>query len=158
LADEKEMFMNERDEYKATEYFSPQGQGAGGYSEWPGMGPAAGSRTKTEVIRPQGPRIFGMLVVVDGPGSGQIFRLNPMESNTIGRDYSCEIVIDEPAVSRQHAKIKLEPNDSGALQFFIQDLATENGIEVNGQNVIKHYLKDGDQLKLGRALLVYKQA
>lgn len=140
--------MNQEEEQRPTEYWSPE-QG------WPGMagGP---SSAKTEVLRPAGPQIFAMLVIVEGPAVGQIFRLNPSEAMTVGRDYSSDIVIDEPAVSRQHAKVRLEKRESG-YQFFIQDLATDNGIEVNGQNQIKHYLKDGDRIKLGRAVLVFKQ-
>lgn len=152
--------MNSGDEYKPTEYF-PQTPGQGGDAfggqGWPGISPSMGGQAKTEVLRPSGPKIFAMLIIVDGPGIGQVYRLNPSEATTIGRDYNCDIVVDEAAVSRQHAKVKLEKKEGGELQFFIQDLATDNGIEVNGQNVIKHYLEDGDQLKLGRAVLVFKQ-
>lgn len=154
--------MNQSDDYKPTEYFPQSGRGFDVNNQgWPGISGSnmpMGGQVRTEVLRPSGPKIFAMLIIVDGPGVGQVFRLNPSEPTTIGRDYSCDVVIDEPSVSRQHAKIKLEKNESGELVFFIQDLATENGIEVNGEaNVIKHYLKDGDQLKLGRAVMAFKQ-
>lgn len=153
--------MSNGDEYRSTEYWERQDQEAmpGGLpyqGGWPGIaGPA--NRAKTEVLIQEGPRIFGMLVIVDGPGTGQVFKLNPTEANLLGRDYNCDIVIDEPAVSRQHAKIRLQKGDDGELRYFVQDLATENGIEVNGKEVIKHYLVDGDRIKLGRATLVFKQ-
>lgn len=113
----------------------------------------------TEVLRPKGPRIFAMFVGVEGaPGVvGQVFRLDPKSATTIGRDYSCDIILDEPAVSRTHAKVRLETNEAtGKDQFFIQDLATENGTEVNGQLVVKHYLEENDRVRLGRAVLVFK--
>jgi len=143
--------MNQEKEYRSTEYWDPGQSGQG----WPGI-VSGGSGAKTEVLRPKGPRIFAMLVVVEGPAVGQVFRLNPSEAMTVGRDYGSDIVIDEPAVSRQHAKIRLEKRESDH-QFFIQDLATDNGIEVNGKRQIKHFLNDGDRITLGRAVLVFKQ-
>ena len=138
------------DSDKPTEAFDPKRHGKMPFS--------GGGARKTEALRPKGPRILAMLVGLDGaPGiAGQIFRLDPGEATTIGRDYECEIVVDEPAVSRQHARIKLEEVEKGRMQFFIQDLATENGTIVNGQKVIKHYLNENDRITLGRATLVFK--
>lgn len=120
---------------------------------------ASAPQQATEVLRPRGPRIFAMLVGVDGaPGIyGQVFRLDPTGATDIGRDYECDIIIDEPSVSRRHARVRLDQNEkTGKLQFFIQDLATENGLEVNGKSVVKHYLEENDRVKLGRAVLVFK--
>lgn len=155
--------MSEGDQFRTTEYWDAHGRqpppGNVPYQGgWPGLGgPQHEHGTRTEVLNTPGPRIFGMLVIVDGPGTGHIFKLNPGEPNSLGRDYNSDIVIDEPAVSRQHAKIRLERLDSGELRYFIQDMATENGIEVNGENIVRHNLADGDRIKLGRVLLVYKQ-
>jgi len=134
---------------KPTELYDPQRHG---------KAPGGGGARKTEALRPKGPRILAMLVGLDGaPGiAGQIFRLATLDPTTIGRDYECDIVVDEPAVSRRHAIVKLEENDKGRLQFFIQDMATENGTVVNGQKVIKHYLDENDRISLGRATLVFK--
>lgn len=134
---------------KPTEMYDPKRHG---------KMPSGGGARKTEALRPKGPRILAMLVGLDGaPGiAGQIFRLDTLEATTIGRDYECDIVVDEPAVSRRHATVKLEEIDKGRMQFFIQDLATENGTVVNGQKVIKHYLNENDRITLGRATLVFK--
>ena len=136
---------------KPTELYDPQRHG--------GQVPGGSSRRKTEVLRPKGPRVFAMLVGLGGaPGiDGHIFHLNTDDGGTlIGRDYDCDIVIDEPAVSRRHAKVKLDEPDGGRLQFFIQELATENGTVVNGEKVIKHYLVENDRITIGRATLVFK--
>lgn len=136
---------------KPTELYDPNRHG--------GKAPGGkGVHRKTEALTPKGPRIIAMLVGLEGaPGiAGQIFRLDTAEGTMIGRDYECDIVVDEPAVSRQHAKVKLEEVEKGRLQFFIQDLATENGTVVNGQKVIKHYLNENDRITLGRATLVFK--
>ena len=87
---------------------------------------------------------------------GHIFRLSTVAGTSIGRDYENDIVLDEPAVSGQHAKVKLDEVEKGRLQFFIQDLASENGTVVNGQKIIKHYLTENDRITLGRATLVFK--
>lgn len=134
---------------KPTDLYDPNRHGAA----------AAGpGRRKTEVLQPKGPKIIAMLVGLDGaPGiAGHIFRLDTADGTIIGRDYECNIVIDEPAVSRRHAKVKLEEIERGKLQFFIQDLATENGTVVNGEKVVKHYLSENDRITLGRAVLVFK--
>ncbi|WP_157913315.1 FHA domain-containing protein [Candidatus Promineifilum breve] len=133
---------------RPTELYDPNVHGAG----------ARGGRRKTEVLEPKGPRIIAMLVGVEGaPGvAGHIFRLSTVAGTSIGRDYENDIVLDEPAVSGQHAKVKLDEVEKGRLQFFIQDLASENGTVVNGQKIIKHYLTENDRITLGRATLVFK--
>ena len=148
--------MNQDEAYRATQAFDADGRQQENFS---GDVPGGADRLKTEVLRPKGPQIHAMLVGVEGPQSivGQMMRLSANETNTIGRDYSCDIVIDETSVSRHHAKIRIDENEDGELQFFIQDLATENGTEVNGQEILKHYLKDSDRIKLGRAVFVFKQ-
>lgn len=147
--------MSNGEENKPTELYNPHAPRRQ-QADWapPGAGQSA---LKTEVLRPKGPKIMAMLVVVDGPGTGQIFRLNPLEPMTLGREYTCDFVIDDSAISRQHARVRFEQSEKGELQFFIQDLATENGTQVNGQHVIKHYLQDGDRVLIGRSTLVYKQ-
>lgn len=160
--------MNQDDLYKKTVYFNPELHGSQDNSAPPYQGPARApdawqqqaapaTSNKTEVLRPRGPKVFAMLVVVDGPGEGQIFRLDPSHPTTIGRDYACDVPIDESAISRQHARIKLDVTEDGKYQFFIQDLATENGTEVNEKIILKHYLEDGDRIKLGRVVLAFKQ-
>lgn len=124
--------MSNGDEYRSTEYWERQDQEAmpGGLpyqGGWPGIaGPA--NRAKTEVLIQEGPRIFGMLVIVDGPGTGQVFKLNPTEANLLGRDYNCDIVIDEPAVSRQHAKIRLQKGETASCAILYKTLLPKTGL------------------------------
>lgn len=150
--------MNGDYDNQPTELYDPRRHGPAVGGNW--RGPSANPRNnqKTEVLQPKGPRIYAMLVGVDGVPSivGQVFRLDPTEATLLGRDYGCDIVIDEPAVSRQHAKVKLDDSDRDNPRFFIQDLATDNGIEVNGRAIIKHHLAEGDRVKIGRNTLVFK--
>lgn len=113
-------------------------------------------RPKTEIPRPRGSSILAMLVTTTGPRVGQVFNLAPDLPSTIGRDPSSDIVLDDASISRQHAKIRAEPDEDGNLDYFIWDLATANGVRVNGDFVMKHRLQDGDQIQLGRTSMAYK--
>jgi serine/threonine-protein kinase len=70
---------------------------------------------------------------------------------TIGRKADNDLVIDNLAVSSHHARIaKL---DSG---FVIQDTGSTNGIFLNGEKVAQHTLKFGDQVLIGKHLVVFQ--
>jgi FHA domain len=60
-----------------------------------------------------------------------------------------EISLHDPGASRRHAKFVLDPDGGIALQ----DLASTNGTQVNGQDVpagTRRRLRDGDRVTLGR--------
>ena len=48
-------------------------------------------------------------------------------------------------------------SDEGQKQFFVYDLATSNGTIVNGKKIVKEALYDGDEVEVGRTVLVFKQ-
>jgi hypothetical protein len=62
----------------------------------------------------------------------------------LGRSRDCDIVVNDPNVSRRHAEIR-----HVGLDYVVVDLGSTNGIEVNGQTVSRHVLADGDVLVLG---------
>jgi hypothetical protein len=62
----------------------------------------------------------------------------------IGRSRECEIQLSDPNVSRRHAELRRE----GAA-YWIADLDSTNGIEVNGKRVRRALLSDGDVVTLG---------
>lgn len=72
------------------------------------------------------------------------------ERLTIGRRVSNDIVINFPSVSSEHACVITRRGQS-----FIEDLRSTNGTRVNGELVSKHYLQDGDEVVIGRHVLVY---
>jgi hypothetical protein len=63
---------------------------------------------------------------------------------TLGRSRECDIVIDDPNISRQHAEFK---RASGT--WAIADLGSTNGIKVNGRRVKEARLSPGDEITLG---------
>ncbi len=69
----------------------------------------------------------------------------------IGRDAQCQLPIDEPVLSRQHAK--LVKKWGGVV---IQDLNSKNGTFVNNDRIEEKLLRDGDKIMLGTVKLLYR--
>jgi pSer/pThr/pTyr-binding forkhead associated (FHA) protein len=66
-------------------------------------------------------------------------------SMTIGREHTCELILDNLSVSRRHAILHW---DRG--QFLIEDLKSANGIMLNGKHVTQAPLAPGDRISLGK--------
>ncbi len=98
-----------------------------------------------------GEPILAYLIVKSGRRVGASYPLRKKVIN-IGRDSDNDIVLDDPKVSRQHAKMKLE-GDS----FVIYDLASSNGTFVNGQKIMNETLQDGDEIKIGDTIFAFKK-
>jgi pSer/pThr/pTyr-binding forkhead associated (FHA) protein len=59
--------------------------------------------------------------------------------------------LDDSKVSSEHARIRMEQGG-----FVLYDLASTNCTYVNGQQIQKQMLRDGDQIKFGpNATLVF---
>jgi len=69
---------------------------------------------------------------------------------SIGRTAANDLPIDNLAVSGHHAKIYLE-----ADKFVLEDLNSLNGTFVNNQRIRKSFLKNGDEVLIGKHTLVY---
>jgi pSer/pThr/pTyr-binding forkhead associated (FHA) protein len=69
---------------------------------------------------------------------------------TIGRAPLNQIVIDNPAVSAQHAILARV-----AGSYRLKDLNSTNGIQINGVPVTDAELKDGDKIRFGPVIAVF---
>ena len=67
------------------------------------------------------------------------------ERTTLGRRPYNDIVIDNLAVSGEHAALHMVDNDVA-----IEDLHSTNGTYVNGKAVARHELRNGDMLEIGK--------
>ncbi len=67
----------------------------------------------------------------------------------IGRDAACDVVLDDTATSRKHARLYLD--DLG--QFWVQDLQSKNGTTLNGNPVSTSRIQTGDRIGIGGCLL-----
>ena len=89
------------------------------------------------------------LIVIYGEELGRKYNLGQKEV-LIGRSVSCDVRVDQEAISRQHAK--LEPNFGNVV---LSDLGSTNGTYVNNDLVDQATLKDGDLVKIGRTIFKY---
>jgi ABC-type multidrug transport system ATPase subunit/ABC-type multidrug transport system permease subunit len=69
---------------------------------------------------------------------------------TIGRDPSCDLVLDDPNVSRLHAELRRE---GGVVE--LADLGSTNGTWVNGERVRSERLGPGAEVRVGSYRLVF---
>src|SRR5262245_53296213 len=83
----------------------------------------------------------------------RIIPLAPGE-NVLGRDEDVAVRIDSPGVSRRHARIVVE---NGAAR--LEDLGSKNGTYWREAKLVgTRELADGDTFRLGRLLLVFRDA
>jgi hypothetical protein len=87
--------------------------------------------------------------LIEGLERGQVYSELPTPV-TIGREDDNSVRLNDERVSRFHAKIQ---EDGGRI--ILTDLDSTNGTRVNGHPVQMHVLQIGDQVLIGRCLLVY---
>jgi len=75
----------------------------------------------------------------------------PKGRTSIGRHPKNTIVLDDLAISGQHAAIVT--TDTHAC---LEDLNSTNGTQVNGQPIRKHFLQDDDVIELARYRISYQ--
>ncbi|MFV0445204.1 MAG: FHA domain-containing protein [Planctomycetaceae bacterium] len=89
------------------------------------------------------------LQAIDGLERGRIFRDLTTPIN-IGREDDNQIRLNDERVSRCHAKVQEHEG-----RFILTDLDSTNGTRVNGHPITMHVLQIGDQLQIGRCLLLF---
>lgn len=69
----------------------------------------------------------------------------------LGRSPDCHITIEDPLISRRHAKLLI-----GDERATVEDLGSRNGVRVNGRTIAElTELKDGDRIRLGTQELLF---
>ncbi len=89
------------------------------------------------------------LFVIRGNDQGSRFEFDDPVL-PLGRDQSSAVHLHDTEVSRHHAEIRA--SDDG---HEIIDLDSSNGTFVNGRRVRRHVLNSGDQIQLGKTLMLY---
>ena len=74
----------------------------------------------------------------------------PPNGLIIGRGKNCNIQVEDPTVSRQHAVIYFKDNN-----YYIKDLKSENGTFVNDKKVDETILKPNDVIGIGKYLVEF---
>jgi|SRR5579859_5786668 len=95
---------------------------------------------------------YALITYDDGHGMIRHATLQ-QDVTTLGRSDTCTIVIDQPTISRLHARIELQYD-----RYLLFDAESANGTFVNGQHISRgHPLGSGDIIWLGTdsALLTF---
>jgi sigma-B regulation protein RsbU (phosphoserine phosphatase) len=86
---------------------------------------------------------MAVLELLSGDRTGERYTLGN-ETAVLGRHPDCAIVLDQGAVSRQHAQIVFKEGD-----YWVEDLRSRNGTYVNSAPVtVPRRLQNGDRLKI----------
>ncbi len=64
----------------------------------------------------------------------------------VGRDPGADIVVDNPGISREHAKFELTPNG----EYRLVDLGSANGTFLNDERIKAAYVRNNDVVRLGK--------
>ena len=110
------------------------------------------NRTVVTVVGPPkkaDPDQKACLVVIYGDDLGRRIEL-ANRTLTLGRSSACEVQIDQESVSRNHCQVSFR---GGAYE--VRDLGSTNGTYVNDPPIDSVFLRDGDQLKVGRTILKF---
>ncbi len=88
-------------------------------------------------------------LVLEGVDKGRVFKDLPIPV-TIGREEGNGLRLNDERVSRFHAKVQMEDGD-----IILTDLDSTNGTRVNGTAIQIRRLRPGDQVSLGRTMLLF---
>jgi pSer/pThr/pTyr-binding forkhead associated (FHA) protein len=92
------------------------------------------------------------LVVLNGPEMGRSLDIPaPPSRLVIGRAESCQLVLSDPQVSREH--VELYRDLDGVM---IRNLSSKNGLEINQLLIAQRRLRDGDELSIGSTRLLFE--
>jgi hypothetical protein len=97
----------------------------------------------------------GWLVVTDGPDVGRHHML-VQGANLIGRGSSCDVRLEDPTVSRQHARLVVDGE-----RFLLFDLHSTSATYVDGVKVepsLSSTIRDRSVITMGNTDLTFKLA
>jgi pSer/pThr/pTyr-binding forkhead associated (FHA) protein len=92
----------------------------------------------------------GLVIVARGPNAGSTY-LVEAEPVSVGRHPESTIFLDDITVSRRHSVIEREGDE-----FRIKDVGSLNGTYVNHDRVDATVIKNGDEIQVGRFVLVFR--
>jgi pSer/pThr/pTyr-binding forkhead associated (FHA) protein len=92
------------------------------------------------------------LVMMSPPAPGAEYALS-RDRMRIGRAEDLEIWVNHRSISREHAEVVARDG-----RLYIRDLASANGLRVNGSDAKEHELSPGDVIELGQVRFRYVPA
>ena len=82
-------------------------------------------------------------LIISGPEETKEVLLEP-KGTTLGRGSNCDVLLDDDAVSRLHARIYQDPFG----RWIVEDLNSHNGVLVEGQRVKAQALLPGQKISI----------
>jgi pSer/pThr/pTyr-binding forkhead associated (FHA) protein len=107
------------------------------------------SQPPTEAASPQ--ELGVEREVVSLTSDGRKFEI-AKQRTVIGRSRECDVQIEDPSASRRHAEVRQE-----GTAYWIVDLDSTNGLEVNGLRVKRAKLGHGDKITIGSSDIVFRR-
>jgi hypothetical protein len=101
----------------------------------------------TQAVSPQELGVEQELVTLTFDGSEHEVRQRRV---VLGRSRDCDIQLNDANASRRHAELRQE-----GASYWIVDLGSTNGMEVNGKRVKRAKLRDGDTITIGSTELTF---
>jgi FHA domain len=92
------------------------------------------------VVARRGPEPRALVLALDWSGA--------RDDLVIGRGTGCDVALVDRTVSRRHARLFFRDG-----RWIVQDLASKNGIALNGARVGRSQLRPGDRLAVGLQLI-----
>ncbi len=114
-----------------------------------GLPPVSGRGSIDDSPPARSPLPVSHALVVDGPNTRHELREG---SNIIGRGTEASIRLPDTGVSRRHVDVQLVDGKASVV-----DLGSTNGTIVNGRKVPHILLSDGDVIRIGHSVLVYRK-
>ena len=108
------------------------------------------SQPPTEAASPAGAR-RGARSWCRSPPTGASSR-SRSSARVMGRSRECDVQIEDPSASRRHAEVRQE-----GTAYWIVDLDSTNGLEVNGLRVKRAKLGHGDKITIGSTDIVFRR-
>ncbi len=101
----------------------------------------------------QAPAVSAKLMLNQFDGVKREFSLSGDSPTTVGKSPDNNIVLTDPAISRRHASFEVRDG-----RFYVRDLGSLNGILVNGRKIGNDEveLSDGDEIAIGRSVIIFK--
>lgn len=135
----------------------PSKTGAGAEAAVPpsGVNPVERSKTTGAVTMslPRGVSqqraLVPTLQVIAGREMLRFVTVESGEKAVVGRGSECDLVLDDPSISRQHAEVSFPAPG----RLMIKDLGSTNGVSVNGYAHASGPLRPGDLIELGTVSL-----
>jgi len=86
--------------------------------------------------------------------TGNRIELQPNRSYLLGRGSDCDVIVEDMASSRHHARITV---GGQRPTLFIEDLQSRNGTHVNEDRITQRtHLKDGNRVRIGTSVYLVR--